>query len=113
MNDSQIKNTQPINETPCLKLYQKTDRNQTIAESCVEIDLQYDVWFGIAVATCTLIVIIGTILNTSVIYFANKTSLTGKLRHLNKVVIHLAVSDLLYGLLGCPSLLVDFRLSKF
>ena len=73
---------------------------------------KYEGWFWLIVAIFTLIVAIGIILNSLVIYFASRNTLTGTLFHLNTVVKHLAVADLLYGLLGCPSLLISFKMGK-
>ena len=56
---------------------------------------------------------IGIVLNVLVIYFANQTKLPKAFGHLNAAVKHLAVSDLLYALVACPVLLVNFRMGKF
>ena len=71
-----------------------------------------EVFFGVAVAVCTLIVMIGAIFNCLVIYFASKTPMTGTLRHLNTVVRQLAISDFLYCILGWPFLAVYFKMGK-
>ena len=66
------------------------------------VDQVNEVLFWTAAAVATLISIFGAIANILVIYFANQEPSTGALRHLNKVVKHLAVSDILYGVLACP-----------
>ena len=71
-----------------------------------------EAWFCIMTSVCTLIVVFSTIANGLVIYFAIKRPLTGPFRHLNTVVKHLAVSDLLSGLVTCPVTLVYFGLGK-
>ena len=87
------------------------------ATSCLEqevppISQRYEIWFWTMVAICTLIVATGTTLNSLVIYFANKKPLAGKLRHLNKVVTHLAVSDMLFSIVACPAFLVGLKMGK-
>ena len=77
-----------------------------------QVPLQFEVRFWLGITICTLIIAIGTVLNALVIYFATQTKLTGAFRNLNTVVKHLAISDLLYGLVGCPFLLVNFRMGK-
>ena len=69
-------------------------------------------WFWSMTAIAALIVIFGIISNSLVIYFAIKKPTTGALRHINTVVKHLAVSDLLYGALSCPFILTYWRLGK-
>ena len=76
------------------------------------MDQRYEVWFWVLVAVCTMILLIGAILNSLVIYFINQKPLTGAFRHLNTVVRHLAVSDLLYGILACPFALAQFKTGK-
>ena len=88
--------------------------NNTV--SCQEhgdfgINERYQIWYWVVVALFALIVLIGTILNSLVIYFA-KHQKAGALRHLNTVVAHLAVSDLLYATLACPLLLHRFTMGK-
>ena len=73
------------------------------------IDPKYEVWFWLTVGVCTLVLSIGAILNCLVIYLSNQKLLTGTLRHLNTVVKHLAVSDLCWGIVGCPVALALFR----
>ena len=71
-----------------------------------------EVLFWTAAAVCCLIVLFGVIANTLVIYFANQEPSTGTLRHLNNVVKHLAVSDLLYGVLATPLILAYWKMGK-
>ena len=60
-------------------------------------------WFSAAAAIGALIILFSTIANALVIYFSRKNPLKrGTLRHLNTVVKHLAIADLLYGLLSSP-----------
>ena len=77
-----------------------------------QINQVNDVLFWTVSAVCILIVIFGAIANTLVIYFANQEPSTVTLRHLNKAVKHLAVSDLLYGVLGIPLSLAYWRMGK-
>ena len=74
-----------------------------------QIDQINEALFWIASAVSSLIVILGVIANVLVIYFANQEPPSGTLHHLNKVVKHLAVSDILYGVLGMPLSLVYWR----
>ena len=67
--------------------------------------------FGILVAVGTFIILTGLVLNSLVIYFANQNRLTGSLAHLNTVVKHLAVSDLMFALLACPFFLTTFQMT--
>ena len=78
-----------------------------------KINPKHEVWFGVVVAICSLIVTIGTILNSLVIYFAKRKPLTGTLRHLNMAVRQLAVSDLLFGILAFPLNLYRIQLGTF
>ena len=71
-----------------------------------------EVLFWTAAAVSTLMTILGTIANCLVIYFSIQEPWTGTLRHLNKAVKHLAVSNLLYGLLGCPMSLAYWKMGK-
>ncbi len=64
-----------------------------------------EVLFWITTVVSALIVIPGIIANVLVLYYAKQEPSTGPLRHLNKVVTHLAVSDLLYGVLASPLIL--------
>ena len=76
-----------------------------------EINQRYEVCFWVVAGVFALIIATGTILNSLVIYFSNhQNTLTGKLRYINAVVRHLAVSDLLYGTLACPLLLHRFKM---
>ena len=69
-------------------------------------------WFWTTAAISTLIVIFSIVSNILVIYFANQKPLLGALRYLNTVVKHLAVSDLLYGVLSCPFIIAHWRMGK-
>ena len=73
--------------------------------------LGHEVWFGIHAAVVTAIIPVGTILNSFVIHFTNHKSLTG-FPHLNTVVRQLAVSDLLYGILAYPLMLIGWKMRK-
>ena len=64
-----------------------------------------EVLFWITTSISALIVILGTVANALVLYYAKQEPSIGPLRHLNKVVTHLAVSDLLYGVLASPLIL--------
>ena len=71
-----------------------------------------EILLGITAAICTLIVILGAVANALVLYYAKQEPPTGTLSHLNRVVKHLAVSDLLYGVLGTPLALAHWKISK-
>ena len=71
-----------------------------------------EVLFWTAAAVCTLIFTFGAIADGLVIYFANQEPSTGALRHLNKVVKQLAVSDILLGVLACPLTLAYWKMGK-
>ena len=71
-----------------------------------------EVLFWTAAAVSTLMTILGTIANCLVIYFSIQEPWTGTLRYLNKVVKHLAVSDLLLGVLATPFCLVYWKMGK-
>ena len=68
--------------------------------------------FWAVVATAASISIFGAIANSLVMYFAYQEPSTGTLRHLNRVVKHLAVSDILYNVLACPLSLVNWKMGK-
>ena len=78
----------------------------------VQIDQINEALFWTSAVVSSLIVIFGVIANTLVIYFANQEPPSGTLRHLNKVVKHLAVSDLLYGVLSTPLQLAYWKTGK-
>ena len=93
--------------------------NETIANasSCQiqgesQISKINEIWFWVSTIIIILIIVFGAMSNGLVIYFATHTPMIGPLRHINMVVKHLAVSDLLYGLLACPSQAAYWRLSK-
>ena len=67
-------------------------------------------WVLLAVGV--LIGIIGAISNSLVVYFATYKSMTGTMRHLNKVVIYLALSDFLIGTLASPLQFVFFKMGE-
>ena len=71
-----------------------------------------EILFSTTVAISTLIVIFGVIANTLVIYFANQENSTTTLRYLNIIVKHLAISDLLCGVLATTGFLVYWRMGK-
>ena len=96
----------PLLSTPNASSYQSHQQESQISQTD-------EVVFWTATAVSTLIVIFGTIANSLVLYFANKESLTGRpLRHLNTVVKHLAVADLLYGVLACPLFYAYWKMGK-
>ena len=78
----------------------------------VQIDQINEALFWTAAVVSSMIVIFGVIANILVIYFANQEPPSGTFRHLNKVVIHLAVSDLLNGVLANPFLLAYWKTGK-
>ena len=61
-----------------------------------------EVLFWITTVVSVLIVIPGVVANVLVLYYAKQEPSIGPLRHLNKVVKHLAVSDILLGVLATP-----------
>ena len=78
----------------------------------VQIDQINESLFWTAAVVSSLVVIFGVIANILVIYFANQEPPSGTLHHLNKVVKHLAASDVLYGVLGIPLSLAYWRMGK-
>ena len=78
----------------------------------VQIDHINEAMFWTSASVISLIVIFGVIANILVIYFANQEPPSGTLHHLNKVVKHLAFSDLLYGVLANPLLLAYWKTGK-
>ena len=72
----------------------------------------HEVWFGVAAATAAVIIPVGVILNSLVIRFTNQKSLTGTFPHLNAVVRQLAISDLSYGILACPLMMLGWKMRK-
>ena len=77
-----------------------------------EIDQINEGLFWTAALICSLIAVFGMIANGVVLYFVNKEPFAGALRHINTVVIHLAVANFLYGLLGCPLSLTYWKAGK-
>ena len=67
-------------------------------------------WTGTAISA--LIVIVGIISNILVLYFASTKPLVGALRHLNRVVKHLAASDLLYAVTAIPISTAYWKMGK-
>ena len=78
----------------------------------VQIDQINEALFWTTASVSSLIVIFGVIANILVIYFANQEPPSGTLHHLNKVVKHLAVSDLLYGVLANPLFMAYWKTGK-
>ena len=70
-------------------------------------------WFYALIVIYTLLSIIGMIGNGLVIYVANRSPKGGALRHLNKVVRNLAITDFLYSVFGSPLTMVYWTWSKF
>lgn len=70
------------------------------------------VWVWGLIPVSALIGIIAIVCNGLVIYFARRSPMIGTMRHLNKVVMHLAVSDLLVGTLGSPLQIISFKMGK-
>ena len=71
-----------------------------------------EILFWTTVAISALIAVFGVITNTLVIYFANQENSTTTLRYLNIIVKHLAISDLLCGVLATTGFLVYWKMSK-
>ena len=65
----------------------------------------FEIWFWLMIATVTIICIVGMLGNGLVIYVASKDRKTGGLRHLNKVVRNLAITDFLVNVLGAPGIM--------
>ena len=61
-----------------------------------------EVLFWITTVVSALIIVPGVLANILVLYYAKQEPSTGPLRHLNRVVKNLAVSDLLFGVLATP-----------
>ena len=81
-------------------------------QGAAEINQINQVLFWTAAVVSILISIFGVIANCLVIYFANQEPSTGALRHLNQVVKHLAVADMLYGVLVSPCSLAYWKIGK-
>ena len=71
-----------------------------------------EILLWITAAVSTIIVTLGAVANTLVLYYAKQEPPTGILIHLNRVVKHLAISDLLYGVLATPLALAHWKISK-
>ena len=71
-----------------------------------------EILFWAVSIVCILVVLFGVIANILVIYFAHQEPWTGTLRYLNKAVKHLAIADLLYGVLGIPLTLSYWKMGK-
>ena len=91
----------PPNASACQNHQEQSQINQT-----------NEIFFWTTVVISALIVIFGVIANTFVIYFAHQEKSTTTLRYLNTVVKHLAISDLLYGVLGRSGDLIVWRMGK-
>ena len=78
---------------------------RNITDAGVENQKSFAVWFWLMIATITIICVVGMLGNGLVIYVANKNPKAGALRHLNKVVRNLAVTDFLQNVLGAPSIM--------
>ena len=71
-----------------------------------------EIWFWVSTIVIILIIVFGAMSNGLVIYFATHTPMVGPLRHINMVVKHLAVSDLLYGVSSCPFVIAQWKMGK-
>ena len=71
-----------------------------------------ETWNWVLIVLCVLMCIIGMIGNGLVIYTANRNPKAEAFRHLNKVVRNLAVTDLLFCILGAPLKLTYWIWSK-
>ena len=71
-----------------------------------------EVMFWITTVVCAPIVILGAVANVLVLCYAKQEPLRRTLRHLNRVVKNLAVSDLLYGVLATPFALAYWHLGN-
>ena len=88
-----------------------SDNSSEVGEwNAQELDLNRFVTISIIYLILALIAIIG---NGLVLYTANKNINLGPLSHMDDVIKSLAVADMLYGLLGIPSNLINlYLLSK-
>ena len=95
--------------------YLETTMNTSICQGHQEesqISQINEILFWTSTAISTLIVVFGILSNSLVLYFSKTKTMAGSLRHLNTVVKHLAVSDLLYGLLACPLMSLYWKTGK-
>ena len=70
------------------------------------------IWFAFAVYIC--MAIIATIGNGLVLYAAHVGHNTGRLRYLDGVIKSLAMTDMLFGVIGIPCMLIaDYYTGKY
>ena len=74
-------------------------------------DVKDEIWFWFLMGMFMLISIIGMIGNGLVIYVANQNLKTGPIRHLNKVVRNLAITDFMWNILGVPVFMIYWIIS--
>ena len=78
-----------------------TEPNDELEDSLISLESKILMW--VLCAVCALTSIVGFLGNGFVLYFAHShKSEFGAFRYLNKVVKHLAVADLMYGVLAAP-----------
>ena len=68
--------------------------------------------FWCFVLVCSVIAIICIIGNVLVIYASYQSTNTARFRYLDSVVISLAVTDVLFGLVGTPFIITNYYLGK-
>ena len=70
------------------------------------------IWFAFAIYICMAIV--ATIGNGLVLYAAHIGNNTGRLRYLDGVIKSLAMTDMLFGVIGIPCMLIaDYYTGKY
>ena len=79
--------------------------NVTESSSDVVNTLSWTV-FWLSVVICLLMGMLSTFGNGLVIYISNKKEDLGGFREINWVVKNLAISDFLFGVVGCPLTIV-------
>ena len=77
----------------------------------IENQKYFEIWFWLMIATITLICIVGILGNGLVIYVAYQKLKPGALRHLNKVVRNLAITDFLFNILAAPGIMMYWIIS--
>ena len=85
--------------------------NNSTNEAFVHHDIE-ETTFWVSVVLCLIIGIVSALGNGLVLYVSSKKDDIGGFCHINWVVRNLALSDLLFGLIGCPLTIVFWYWGK-
>ena len=90
---------------------QTQDISSTLTSSEAGNDENLEAWFWVLCAFYLCLTVVAAIGNGLVIYASYGTRNTSRLRYLDNLIKSLAVTDLLFALIGTPCLIFEYYIS--